>query len=140
MKNRIKKFLSRGAFFGGFGPLIYGFVMLFLYIEKIADPISGLDLFKGIFSTYILAFIVAGVSIIWEEEKIGLGYAVLIHGTILYLCYLGIYLINGWVKDELLPLLVFSVVFIIGYLLIFVTVYIISKYKAKKLNEIINKK
>ena len=134
MKKRIKKFCLRGLLFGGIGPLIYGIVMLILYFCNLDTLSNGLMIFKGILSTYLIGFICAGTSIVWEEEKLGIGFAILIHGSILYLSYLMMYLVNNWIPKNPISVLIFSVVFILTYLIIWLIIYLTEKNRAKKLN------
>ena len=134
MKRRLKKFCHRGSIFSGFGPIIYALVMLILYLCGVDTLCDGLTVFKGIFSTYLLGFIVSGISIIWEEEKLGIGFAVIIHGTTLYLCYLGMYLINGWIPNGSSSIGIFSVVFIATYVLIWLIILMVEKNRAKSFN------
>ena len=93
MKKRIKNFLLRGAIYAGFGPIIYGIIMLTLELSNVDTNLDGIIVFKGVISTYILAYVVAGFSIIWQEERLGLAIKIAIHGSALYLSYLFTYLI-----------------------------------------------
>ena len=86
MKKRIIKFFLRGLLFSGLGPIIYGIVMMILYLCGVNTLSDGLMIFNGVISTFLIGFICAGTSIDWEEEKLGLGFASLIHGSALYLC------------------------------------------------------
>ena len=72
---------------------------------------------------------------IWEIEKLGLGFAILIHGSVLYICYLAMYLVNNWINNDLTNILIFSAIFVGGYLLTWLVIYIIEKQKAKKLTK-----
>ena len=65
--------------------------------------------------------------------------AILIHGCVLYISYLGVYLLNGWLKWSATPLLVFSVIFVLGYLIIWAIIYSVIKRRTDQLNEILRK-
>lgn len=132
MKKRIIKFFLRGLLFSGLGPIIYGIVTMILYLCGVNTLSDGLMIFKGIISTFLISFICAGTSIVWEEEKLGLGFASLIHGSALYLCYLGMYLINSWIPRDPLSVLIFTAIFIITYLIIWLIIYLVEKNRAKK--------
>lgn len=136
MKKRIKDFLFRGLICGGFGPIVYGVVMFVIYLCGVDTLIDGLMIFKGVISTYLLGFIVAGASIIWQEERLGLGLSIFIHGSVLYICYLLMYLINGWLLSD--NILIFSIIFILGYLFIWGIIYLIETIKMKRMNKILN--
>lgn len=133
MKKRLKEFLFRGLICGGFGPFVYGIIMLIIYLCGVDSTSDGMMIFKGIISTYILAFIVAGVSIIWQEEKLGIGLSIFIHGSVLYICYLSMYIINNWILSE--NIWVFSLIFIIGYAVVWLIIYVVETLKMKKLNK-----
>ena len=135
MKKIVSKFLKRGLVCSGFGPLVYGIVMFILYLCNVETNSTGNQIFFAIVSTYLLAFLVAGFSVIWEIEKLGLGFAILIHGSVLYICYLAMYLVNNWINNDLTNILIFSAIFIGGYLLTWLVIYIIEKQKAKKLTK-----
>jgi len=134
MKNIVKDFFLRGLMCSGFGSLVYGIVMFILYLCKVDTSIDGLVLFKGIISTYIIAFLIAGMSAIWQVDKIGLAISILVHGFTLYFCYLFTYLVNGWLSKNALDLVVFSLIFIGRYLLIWLIIYIVEKNRATYLN------
>ena len=74
-----------------------------------------------------------------QEEKLGLGLTVAIHGSSLYICYLGLYLINSWIPRNITSIVMFSIIFIATYLLIWLIIYIIEKQRAKQFNKIFNK-
>ena len=131
MKRLFKKFALRGLVFSGFGPVIYAIVMLCIDLSNVNSLQNGLEVFKGVLSTYLLAFICAGASVIWEEEKLGLGFAILIHGSLLYVCYLITYLVNSWIKMSLKEVGIFSIIFISGYLLVWIIIFIIEKIRVK---------
>jgi uncharacterized membrane-anchored protein len=85
----------------------------------------------------MMAFICAGASVIWQNERLGLGYSALIHGTVIYISYLITYLLNGWLDHDKIGQ--FSIIFISGYIIIWLIIFITEKLKAKKLNQQLNK-
>ena len=135
MKNVIKRFCLRGAIFGGFGPLIYAIVMLILHFTNVNEFSSELMIFKGFFSTYILGFMCAGVSVVWSIDRLGVGAASLIQCVTLYICYLVVYLVNNWIPRNPLFVLYFTIIFIVSYLIIWLIIYFIEKARAKKLTD-----
>ena len=72
---------------------------------------------------------------IYQQEQLSLASAILIHGGVLYVTYIVIYLINGWLQRQLKPLLVFSGIFIAGYALIWLFIYWFNKRKTMKINQ-----
>lgn len=139
MKNIVKEFFIRGLICGGFGPIVYAVVMFILYLCGVNTNMDGLILFKGIISIYIMAFLIAGSSVIWQVEKLGLAFSIFIHGGVLYLCYLVTYILNGWLAKNGMAFIVFTSVFVVGYLLVWLVIYLIEKTRAKRLNLELNK-
>ena len=66
--------------------------------------------------------------------------AILIHGGVLYVGYLVTYLVNEWLEGGVIPMLVFSVVFVVGYFAIWAVIYFITRKNTEKLNEILTEK
>ena len=66
--------------------------------------------------------------------------AILIHGSVLYISYLTTYLLNDWLKWDLSSVLVFSGIFVFGYLVIWAIIYSIIKKDTAKINEVLKQK
>jgi hypothetical protein len=73
-------------------------------------------------------------------EQLPLPTMILLHGGALYVAYILTYLINGWLKNQLQPILIFTGIFIAGYAIIWLMIYCIEKAKAAKLNKLLNRK
>lgn len=140
MKRFFKNFCLRGLMVSGIGPIVYGIVILIIHLCGVNVSFNGAEVFKGILSTYLIAFVAAGITSIHQEEKLGIGLNLLIHGLILYICYLAMYLINGWLPENLGSILAFSIIFIVTFVVIALIVYIVEKLKSKKLNKQLNNK
>ena len=134
MKSKIENFCLRGLIFSGFGPVIYALVMFILFLCKVDIILDGKTVFLNVISTYLLAFICAGISIIWKEERLGLSLQIMIHGLSLYICYLIVYLVNNWIPRNIVILLIFTLCFFLTYSIICLIVFIIEKKRAKILN------
>lgn len=130
MKTFLKQFSIRGLMFAGLGPIIYAIAVLL----DGDSALNALVVFKGIITIYLMVFIVAGSSCIWQIERLGVSIAILIHGGILYLCYLITYLVNGWLEKNLSVIGIFTIIFVVGYLLIVMMIYLAEKRRAKSLN------
>ena len=140
MKRIILDFLRRGLTACGIGPLVL--VILYLILQKTAgiETLTVQQVCIGIFSLSILAFIAGGMNAIYQIEQLPLMVAILIHGIILYLCYLATYLVNDWLEFGIVPMLIFSGIFIVGYLAIWAIIYSIIRKNTAKLNEQLKKK
>ena len=80
------------------------------------------------------------MNVIYQLERLPLMAAVTIHGAVLYTGYLAVYLINGWLEQGSGPILVFSAVFVVGYLLIWALIYAVTRRRTKRLNGLLQKR
>ena len=140
MKNNIVEFLRRGLIACGFGPIVLVVLYLILKHQAKLETLTVNQVCIGILSLSTLAFIVGGMNVIYQIEKLPLMVAILIHGSVLYISYLATYLLNDWLEWGAIPILVFSGVFVVGYLAIWAIIYSIIKRNTEKLNEILKKK
>ena len=140
MKKNIAEFLRRGFFAWGFGPIILAIVYLIQQHHANLQTLTVHQVCVGILSLSALAFIAGGMNFIYQIEQLPLMVAILIHGGVLYISYLLTYLINGWLAQGIVPLLVFSIIFLLGYLAIWAIIYSITRRNTKKLNRILTQK
>ncbi|MBP0963433.1 MAG: DUF3021 domain-containing protein [Oscillospiraceae bacterium] len=138
MKKHLIDFLRRGLCACGIGPLVLAIVYLCLHATGTATDISTAVAAKNILTITLMAFIAAGITVVYQIEELPLFPALLLHGVVLYLDYLMIYLCNGWLAQGRTPLLAFTVIFVVGYALVWVVIYLVNKAKTKKLNQSIN--
>jgi len=139
MKKYVLEFLRRGMIACGFGPLVLAIVFLVLRHQALVEFLPVDQVCLGIFSVSALAFVAGGLNVLYQIERIPLMVAILLHGGILYFCYLAVYLMNGWLQSSVKPLLVFTVIFILGYLTVWAVIYSITKKKTARINEILKK-
>ena len=135
MKNHVVEFLRRGVVAFGLGPIVLAVIYLVLHKAIGLNTVSVGEVCLGILSLSLLAFIAGGMNFIYQIERIPLMVAILIHGVVLYLTYLVTYLVNGWLKQGTTPILVFSVIFVFGYLVIWAVIYSFTKRNTAILNE-----
>ena len=102
----------------GFGPLVLAILYLILQKQCDLQTLTVQEVCLGILSLSALAFIAGGMNVVYSIEKLPLMPAILIHGSVLYVSYLATYLVNGWLERSIAPILVFSGIFIAGYLAI----------------------
>ena len=140
MKDTVLGFLRRGLNASGFGPLILVIVYLIRNQVSTVETLTIQEACVGIVSLWTLAFIAGGMNVIYQIERLPLMFAILIHGSVLYISYLATYLINGWLEEGKTPILVFTGIFIIGYLVIWAIIYAIVKKNTEKVNEVLEKK
>ncbi len=140
MKRHVLEFVRRGLVACGFGPIVLAIFYLILQHQGLVQNLTVNQVCLGIFSLSALAFIAGGMNFIYQIERLPLMLAILIHGCILYISYLGTYLLNGWLEWGATPILVFTVIFILGYLAIWAIIYSVIKKNTDKINEILKKK
>ena len=140
MKKFISEFLLRGLVACGFGPIFLAILYLILQQSGVVYTLTVNQACIGIFSIAALAFITGGMNAIYQIERIPLMIAILIHGIVLYIAYLCTYLLNSWLELGAIPVLIFTAIFIAGYIMIWAVIYSITKKNTSKLNEILVKK
>ena len=116
MKKFVLEFMRRGLVACGLGPIVLAFLYLILQQTAAVETLSVNQVCIGIFSLTALAFIAGGMNAIYQLERLPLMVAILIHGSVLYVSYLGTYLLNDWLDLGVLPIVVFSAIFVVGYL------------------------
>ncbi|MBQ5675926.1 MAG: DUF3021 domain-containing protein [Lachnospiraceae bacterium] len=137
MKKYVLEFLRRGLVACGFGPLILAIIYLILQQQDLLDTLTVNQVCLGIFSLTALAFIAGGMNTIYQIEKLPLMIAIFIHGSVLYLSYLATYLLNGWLGLGTAPILVFSGIFVFGYVIIWIIIYSVIKRNTDQMNELL---
>ena len=139
MKKCILVFLRRGLTAFGFGPLILAVLYLVLQQQGLVQMLTVNEVCLGILSLSMLAFIAGGMNVIYQIERLPLMVAILIHGSVLYVSYLATYLVNSWLELGIMPILVFTGIFVLGYLIIWAVIYSVIRYNTSKLNEVLKK-
>ena len=140
MKKFVLEFLRRGLIASGIGPIVLAIVYLILQQTAAVETLSVNQVCIGIFSITALAFIAGGMNAIYQIERLPLMVAILIHGGVLYVGYLGTYLLNDWLDFGVIPIVVFTAIFVVGYIVIWAIIYSIIKRNTAKLNKMLKEK
>ena len=140
MKKFVLEFVRRGFIATGLGPIVLAIVYLILKQFAAIDTLTVNQVCIGIFSLSALAFIAGGMNAIYQVERLPLMTAILIHGGTLYIGYLGTYLLNDWLDFGVIPIIVFTAIFVVGYIVIWAIIYSIIRRNTAKLNEMLKKK
>ena len=135
MKKFLSNFMLRGLVASGFGPFVLAVVYLALHQQGVVQTLAVNEACNGIFSLFALAFVAGGMNAIYQIERIPIMLAILIHGVVLYVSYLIVYLVNDWLKWGITPILVFSVIFVVGYLMIWAIIYSVNKKNTARINK-----
>ena len=133
MKKYSMEFLTRGLMAAAGGPLILAIIYGVLGITDTVQSLTPGEVSIGIFTITVMAFIAAGITMIYQVESLPLPMAILIHAGVLYLDYLMIYLLNNWLPGDAIG--IFTLIFFAGYALVWLVIYLCIRANTKKLNE-----
>ena len=134
MNKHLKNFFHRGLIFGGVGPIVAGIVYLSLSYTVDGFSLDGMEVFVAILSTYLLAFVHAGVSVFNQIEEWSTAKSLLCHLSSLYFAYVLCYLMNSWIPFDFKVLLIFTLSFVALYFAVWICVVVGIKLTENKLN------
>lgn len=137
MKKFWKEFLLRGLICAGGGPLVLAIIYGILGATGSVEYFTPNEVCTGILTILLLSFIAAGMTAIYQMEQLPLPTMILLHGGALYIAYILTYLINGWLANQLTPILIFTGIFIAGYAVIWLIIYCTEKRKTEKINKML---
>ena len=137
MKNYVKNFFVRGAMWAWGGPVILAIVWACLQTAGVVHRLTVNEVVLGIITTTVMAFVAAGVSIVYQIENLPKSFAALIQMSVLYIDYLGFYLLNGWIPVN--QIWMFTLIFVVAFALIWFLIYSLTRRKVERMNEMISK-
>ena len=135
MKKFVLDFLLRGAVACGIGPIVLAIVYLILQKADNLESLTVAQICTGIFSISALAFVSGGINAIYKIERLPLLSAIAIHGIVLYVSYLLTYLVNDWLDHGIVPIIAFTIIFAVGYIIIWIVIYSIIRKNIQKVND-----
>jgi len=135
-KDFLREFFHRGLLSCAGGPVILAIIYAVMSATGAVLTLTTKEAATAILSITLMAFIAAGITVVYTLEQLPIAIAALIHGGVLYLDYLMIYLLNGWVPAAGIGM--FTLFFVIGYLLIWAIIYLSIRRKTSVLNRKIN--
>lgn len=136
MRKFVGEFIHRGFVACGFGPIVWAIVIYILSQKNdIVQTIPATEVVLSILTSSLLAFVAGGINTIYKIERIPLVLAIFIHAVILYIDYIVIYLVNGWMKTEITILTVFTICFFSGFAIIWAIIYFYTKKNTDRLNK-----
>lgn len=134
IKKYYKDFLMRGLTVMGGGPIVLAIIYTVLELCGVEVILNGYQVALGIITITVLAFVAAGVTVVYQIEELPIVKAIALHGIVLYIAYAVVFLVNGWLKEGYIPFLVFTVIFIVGYFAVWGIVYLVIKKSTEKIN------
>ena len=140
MKKFWKEFLLRGLICAAGGPVVLAIIYGILGATDAVEALSPKEVCVSFLTITFLAFVAAGMSAIYQMEQLPLPIMILLHGGVLYIAYILTYLVNGWLQSQVQAILIFTGIFVAGYALIWLIIYLIERRKAEKLNKLLQDK
>lgn len=137
MKKFWLEFIKRGTLFAWAGPTVVCIVWACLKVAGVIEMLDVNTVVLGVMSSMLMAFVVAGISVIHQMEQIPKGMAALIQMSVIYIDYLAIYLINGWMPLNAVGF--FTVGFLACFAIIWGIIYLTVRKSVNKLNSQIGK-
>lgn len=135
MNKYIREFIHRGLIFSGLGPVVCGIVFWILELCSVNANITASEMLLSIVTTYVIAFIHAGSSIFPTIERWSKIKAMAIQGICLYSVYTIGYLINHWIPLDWKIIVIYTSIFIVGFLIIWGIAYFTTKVLGNNLNK-----
>ena len=134
MKKFVKAFVKQGLMAAWGGPVVLAIIYFVLGKAGVVETLTMQEVSMGILSSAVMAFIAAGIPVVYRQERLPLATAILIHAAVLYLDYLIVYLMNGWLKSGAAPILVFTVSFFTGFALIWLIIWRVIRRQVGEVN------
>ena len=134
MNKHVKEFLLRGLTCAAGGPLVLAIIYAILASEGVTDSLSPAEVSTAIISVTVMAFIAAGITMVYQIEQLPLPCAILIHGGVLYADYLLMYILNSWIPRNRESIGIFTAIFAAGYALTWLVIYLTIRAKAERIN------
>ena len=134
MKKYVTEFIKRGLMAAAGGPVVLAIVYGILGKLSIITALSPAEVTTGILTVTLMAFIAAGITVVYTSERLPLISAILLHAGVLYLDYLMMYLLNRWIPRDLTAIGIFTAIFAAGFTLIWLGIYCITRVKTDRIN------
>ena len=135
MKKHVIDFCKQGMVAAWGGPVIVALIYAVLGAQGVLVTLTVKEVCMAILSSTVMTFIAAGIRVVYRVEQLPLPMAILIHCAVLYLDYLLVYLMNGWLPNQQGPIMTFTLIFVAGFALIWLFIYQFTKKDIKKLNQ-----
>lgn len=135
MKKYMGQFAIRGLVASSGGPIILAIIYGVLGATGAVSALTPGEVCLGIISVTLMAFIAAGITTVYQIERLPMLSAIMIHGGVLYLDYLLIYLLNDWIPRDLKALGIFTGVLAIGYALVWLCIYRTIRKNTESINK-----
>ena len=140
MSKYYKQFIIKGLVAMGFGPVVLAIVYAILGATGVVEQVGYIEMTLGIITITALAFLCGAMTTVYQIEELPLAAAITLHGISIYIAYAVVYLVNGWLKEGLVSFIIFTIIFVVGYALVWLVIYLITRNGANKLNSALKKR
>lgn len=134
MKKHVLVFVQRGLRGAGCGPVVLAIIYGILGAVGVIESLTAGEVCKGILTITVMAFVAAGITVVYTIDSLPLISAILIHAGVLYLDYLMIYMLNDWMPRNFTAIGIFTAIFFVGFAVIWLGIYFYTKAKTDQLN------
>jgi hypothetical protein len=145
-KDYVKEALKMGVIGTGIGmPLALAIFFIIYFSIKAATGSDNADMnniffmMKLCLSFFLTCFIFASSQIVYRIEKLPLAYAIGIHFTSIFVCWMLCAWLGNWIAGPWYAWLIAAGVFIVTYAIIWLIVYQTQKKKAQEITERLKK-
>ena len=135
MKAFWKDFVLRGLMVAAGGPVVLAIVYGILGATGTAQALTPSEVCMGILTITVMAFVAAGITAIYQTERLPLMGRILIHAAVLYADYLFMYLLNSWMPRNWSTIGIFTGIFAGGFALIWLGIYFSIRSKTAAVNK-----
>lgn len=134
MKKYVLDFVQRGLMVAAGGPVVLAIIYGILGAVGVIESLTAGEVCKGILTITVMAFVAAGITVVYTIESLPLISTILIHAGVLYLDYLMIYMLNDWIPRNFTAIGIFTAIFFVGFAVIWLGIYLYTKLKTDQLN------
>lgn len=127
-------FVQRGLLVAVCGPVVLAIIYGILGAVGVIESLSPGEVCKGILTITVMAFVAAGITVVYTIESLPLISAIMIHAGVLYLDYLMIYMLNDWLPRNFTAIGIFTAIFFVGFAVIWLGIYLHTKSKTDQIN------
>lgn len=135
MKSFWKSFAQRGLVACAGGPVILAIVYGILGATGAVQSLTPGEVCMGTLTVIVMAFVAAGITAIHQDERLPMAVRALIHAAVLYADYLFMYLLNDWIPKNWGAIGIFTGIFVLGFALIWVIIYLCVRNKTRDINK-----
>ncbi len=135
MKNSFwKDFALRGLAAAAGGPVVLAIIYGILGATGAVETLTPKEVCLGVLTVTVMAFVAAGITAIYQTERLPLIGRILIHAAVLYADYLFMYLLNSWMPRNWSAIGIFSGFFVGGFALVWLGIYLSIRKNTSNVN------